>query len=309
MPYTKRAVEVFAPTTVGGAPRRVDNGDAQTWGTEIEDRIDPFASQVAQNTQDIILINQKIGSLGSIGPAGAAGLAAIGTDEARIAYGIGAGRLLFTPGNHVVNPEQHSDNFYFAVPSSGQAVRFDVRALRVGPMYTFINGGSGTGKIEIDSSAEIYFTGAGIPPFVNNIRLIEVAAGSMCHLRRTGGNQINVEMPAQSYWIVSGINRYRMDTDGTFEIINIRPEGSIISPTSSSTANNVPTTFDITNAITLSVSLDANSGGTTPTLPPPVITGKGTTHSLNPYQFRLYNPGSSNTNTPIVTHFIRASLV
>jgi len=34
--FTKRAVEVFAPTTSGGAPRGPDMGQAQLWGTEVE---------------------------------------------------------------------------------------------------------------------------------------------------------------------------------------------------------------------------------------------------------------------------------
>lgn len=38
--YTKRAADVFAPTTAGGAPRGADMGEAQMWGTEVERAID-----------------------------------------------------------------------------------------------------------------------------------------------------------------------------------------------------------------------------------------------------------------------------
>jgi len=44
--YTKRAAEVFAPTTAGGAPRGADMGEAQTWGTEVERAIDEGAGDV-----------------------------------------------------------------------------------------------------------------------------------------------------------------------------------------------------------------------------------------------------------------------
>lgn len=34
--FTKRARDVFAPTTVGGAPRGANMGEAQIWGVEVE---------------------------------------------------------------------------------------------------------------------------------------------------------------------------------------------------------------------------------------------------------------------------------
>lgn len=38
--FTKRAVDVFAPTTAAGQPRGADMGDAMVWGTEIERIVD-----------------------------------------------------------------------------------------------------------------------------------------------------------------------------------------------------------------------------------------------------------------------------
>lgn len=38
--FTKRAAEVFAPTAPGGAARGADMGEAQTWGTEVENKIE-----------------------------------------------------------------------------------------------------------------------------------------------------------------------------------------------------------------------------------------------------------------------------
>ena len=34
--FTKTAAEIFAPFTAGGVPRRIDNNEAVTWGTEVE---------------------------------------------------------------------------------------------------------------------------------------------------------------------------------------------------------------------------------------------------------------------------------
>lgn len=40
--YTKRAVDVFAPTTAGGAARGADMAEAQTWGIEVERFLNAF---------------------------------------------------------------------------------------------------------------------------------------------------------------------------------------------------------------------------------------------------------------------------
>lgn len=37
--FTKKAVDVFAPTEAGGAPRKVVNGEVQTWGAEVEEKL------------------------------------------------------------------------------------------------------------------------------------------------------------------------------------------------------------------------------------------------------------------------------
>ncbi len=55
--FTKRAVDVFAPTTAGGAPRGADMGEAQTWGTEAE-RL--FYALIAGQGGDIDLPNLLI---------------------------------------------------------------------------------------------------------------------------------------------------------------------------------------------------------------------------------------------------------
>lgn len=51
MSYTKRAVEVFSALDFAGFMRRVLNGDAQIWGTEVENRVNQLAGIVSGNIQ------------------------------------------------------------------------------------------------------------------------------------------------------------------------------------------------------------------------------------------------------------------
>lgn len=44
--FTKRAVEVFAPTTAGGAQRGADMAEAATWGTEVEGDLGQLATAI-----------------------------------------------------------------------------------------------------------------------------------------------------------------------------------------------------------------------------------------------------------------------
>src|SRR5690606_29489869 len=45
-PFTKRAVDIFAPTDGSGAPRSVQNNDVQVWGGELERGFDDVESDV-----------------------------------------------------------------------------------------------------------------------------------------------------------------------------------------------------------------------------------------------------------------------
>lgn len=257
------------------------------------------------------LIDADVEILRAGGDAGLAVLAAFGSNEARAAIGLveqRKGNLTTAGDSYIVNANDiFPGTVHYSQLSGAGEVYFDVSALRDYEPFLFINGSSFGGNMILDCGADMHFRGGHINPSLTTTTTIKLRASEWCILVKYGGNRIQViQSPRMSFWATgsgSGYSyKYRFLADETIELIYTRT--SSIPATTESTANNIPTTMDLSSAQVLSVQVNPDGSGTAPLDYPLQVTKLGTTHSLNAYQFAIRNPNGSNNTHPVTVHFI-----
>lgn len=257
---------------------------------------------------DIDQLQSDITPLTDAGDVGLDVLSRFNPEEARTAIGIQEGKriTMATNGmNYIMNANDFAPALHYGNLSAAGTVRLDVGAMLPYHDYHIVNESVVDGVVEIDCGDEYHFRGAAISPSVSTTKLIKLFPSQLAVLKKTGGNRIHVTIVDQGYWIVSSVWKQRRLRDGTYEVIYTRTAS--ISAGAESTANNINTALDLTNADVLSVTYQTDAGGTAQQNYPCQVTKKGTTHALAAYQFAIRNPNAAAVTHPILVHFINVT--
>lgn len=225
-------------------------------------------------------------------------------NEAQIALGLGQRVVSVSPGSaaaYVANADNYLPAIHSVVPSAASFINIDASGLAPGRTYRFVNNGAFGTTVFLNVDGNKYFKTNWSSPNATNLRSFSLVAGEAVTIFRLSSVLFVAEKSEMGLWVQSGYTVYRRELDGTYRFIYTRTFS--ISGLAESTANTLPTGFNLNSARVESVVVTPAADGSPPPDLPPQVTKLGATHGLAANRFAIRNP-----NAEAITHPIRVVL-
>lgn len=202
----------------------------------------------------------------------------------------------------------NADNFYPAVhfvePTATGTINVDLSGLAIGRTYRFVNSGSFGGVVSLNVDGNKGMLGDWLSTNTT-VKSFNLIAGESVDVVRMDTTSFFAKKAESGLWVPYGTISVKREKDGKYDIIYRRT--SSISGLAESTANNIPTGFNLNDAYVVSVSLQPRTdGGAHPDFLPQV-TKMGANHSLSNTQFAIRNPNAAAIQQPILIHLKNVS--